>query len=290
MNDKILIVGNGPSLTKIDYERLPSDIKVFRLNSFFFEDKYYVGKNVDYYLTDYTFLKNQFFNLYNLEDRQEYFIDNFYTCNSHGMAREYPSVVDILSFVYENKDFAKLMSYYTNYYQELVSGGMLATFIAANLGFRDIYMVGFDFYSAENYSWKHDDRPNMIKYMPRDCDSNVKNVINRYHPDFLQIKALELTKKQKGVNLYSICEDTKLNEYIELAPKLEKGYFVPELKKQENYIKDWLLLPDIDVDIKEEVSEVRNKLTLIQKIFSVKNEREHKVLSLFGIKLKFKRR
>ncbi|EJB0361689.1 alpha-2,3 sialyltransferase, partial [Campylobacter jejuni] len=41
---KVIIAGNGPSLKKIDYSRLPNDFDVFRCNQFYFEDKYYLGK------------------------------------------------------------------------------------------------------------------------------------------------------------------------------------------------------------------------------------------------------
>ena len=42
----IIIAGNGPSLKEIDYKRLPKEYDVFRCNQFFFEDKYYLGKDV----------------------------------------------------------------------------------------------------------------------------------------------------------------------------------------------------------------------------------------------------
>ncbi|EAI2324729.1 alpha-2,3-sialyltransferase, partial [Campylobacter coli] len=42
----VLIAGNGPSLKEIDYRRLPDKYDVFRCNQFYFEEKYYLGKNI----------------------------------------------------------------------------------------------------------------------------------------------------------------------------------------------------------------------------------------------------
>lgn len=42
--ENVIVVGNGPSLKEIDYSKLPKDFDVFRTNTFFMEDKYYLGK------------------------------------------------------------------------------------------------------------------------------------------------------------------------------------------------------------------------------------------------------
>ncbi|EFP3399602.1 alpha-2,3 sialyltransferase, partial [Campylobacter jejuni] len=46
MNINALVCGNGPSLKNIDYKRLPKQFDVFRCNQFYFEDRYFVGKDV----------------------------------------------------------------------------------------------------------------------------------------------------------------------------------------------------------------------------------------------------
>ena len=74
----IIIAGNGPSLAHIDYRRLPENAKILRLNNFFFEDKYYLGQNVDYYLTDAGYLEGMYFNLHNLNESRQYNIKDVY--------------------------------------------------------------------------------------------------------------------------------------------------------------------------------------------------------------------
>ncbi len=59
MNINALVCGNGPSLKNIDYKRLPKQFDVFRCNQFYFEDRYFVGKDVKYvFLILLCFLNN----------------------------------------------------------------------------------------------------------------------------------------------------------------------------------------------------------------------------------------
>jgi hypothetical protein len=44
---KVIIGGSGPSLNKIDYSRLPENAEIWRINNFFKEQDYFLGKNVD---------------------------------------------------------------------------------------------------------------------------------------------------------------------------------------------------------------------------------------------------
>lgn len=310
MSKKILIVGNGPSITRIDYRRLPDDIAIFRMNNFFFEDKYYLGKKVDYYYTDYGFLKNQFFNIYNLNERKEYTIN---TILSNGKAKtEYPTTTDITALVNNNQRFREFIFYYNKYYQQWVSGGILSLFAVTELGYNELYMVGFDFYSNENYPWKNAEHPIFQKYVPRDSDQNIKTVIERYHPLEIQLKALDLLKQIGGIKLYSICENTKLNDYIDLAPIINpnKQYLIQN--KDSNAMHDWLELPVIKPGISisspsvtpppvSKAPVIKNEespkdtifklkvLGILHKIFSVKNVDRHKVFTILGIRVKFRR-
>ena len=93
----IIIAGNGPSLAHIDYRRMPKNAKILRLNNFFFEDKYYLGQNVDYYLTDAGYLEGMYFNLHNLNERRQYNIKDVYITNLNpGLQEEFPLVYDAM--------------------------------------------------------------------------------------------------------------------------------------------------------------------------------------------------
>src|SRR5688572_14896026 len=91
-----LIAASGPSLTRIDYRRVPADAKVFRLNNFFFEDKYYATRNVDVYYTHSGFLHGQYFNLHQLRERDEYRIGDIYTWDKPADSKHYTLATDAM--------------------------------------------------------------------------------------------------------------------------------------------------------------------------------------------------
>ena len=66
----IIIAGNGPSLAQIDYTRHPKDFDVFRCNQFYFEDKYFLGKNIKGVFFNYFIFKEQFFTLHYLKEKK----------------------------------------------------------------------------------------------------------------------------------------------------------------------------------------------------------------------------
>ncbi|WP_104696796.1 MULTISPECIES: alpha-2,3-sialyltransferase [unclassified Helicobacter] len=80
MQQSIIVAGNGPSLAKIDYARLPRGFDVFRCNQFYFEDKYFLGKKIKGAFFNPQVLKEQYFTLKCLRDRKEYEVEDVY-CN-----------------------------------------------------------------------------------------------------------------------------------------------------------------------------------------------------------------
>ena len=58
MENSIVIAGNGHSYISINHKCLPKDFHTMRVNNFYFEDKYYLGKDVTYYLCGLALLEN----------------------------------------------------------------------------------------------------------------------------------------------------------------------------------------------------------------------------------------
>jgi hypothetical protein len=69
--ENIFVLGNGPSFIKIDYDLLPQNFKVMRCNTFYLEDKYYAGKQVDYYLFYALCIDEMYFNLRAIHAKKE---------------------------------------------------------------------------------------------------------------------------------------------------------------------------------------------------------------------------
>ena len=264
----IVIGGSGPSLTCIDYTRLPKTFDIFRLNNFFFEKKYYLGKRVTHYFTDYGFIKNQFFNLWNLSERKEYFIKNIF---SNGNLESYPTVGNLETIVSQEKKFLEFIFFYKTYYNVLVSGGIFSLFGAIAMGYKNIYLTGIDFYrnTKKIYPWDLGEKYRSAN--PRD-DSEEKalSVINLCHPEDVQIKALLLAKDvlmHKGGNIYSISLDSKVNEYVEMAPVQHASDMHVE-DKGENAMLDWMELPQ-----SSNVMQTENDNDLSEENIAVKEHR-----------------
>lgn len=155
----LVIAGNGPSLLSLDYRQLPDNACVFRCNWFFLEDHYRFGRNVDAY---------------------------FWSVHNEGMLRgleeavriggyrigAYFSPVVFKEFSDESTLCSKLSFSPAYNHWRIIAGNptlaadmmarplptqgiqMVAT--ALELGFRDIHLVGMDFYQDPHsrYAWQ----------------------------------------------------------------------------------------------------------------------------------------
>lgn len=285
----IIIAGNGPSLTKIDYSRMPEEYEVARLNNFFFEDKYYLGKRVDYYLTDATILDGEYLNLYKLQEKKEYDIGKILVSNANeSTLKTYPGVVDAFEmfFSFPNQHFHKFWFVYSHYYAQYLSGGTFLIFLAYIMGYRNIYLIGFDLYkdTLKLYPWETSP-PEFAKRHPIHVEKNVMNIINKSHPQDMQLKAIELLKKHTDINLYSISSESSINDHVALAPVKNKESKFKILDKSSDRLKDWVPVPSIYSEKRE-----KKKNLFFQQIFSVQNENNHKVIRILGIKISLKKK
>ena len=82
-NKYAIVAGNAPSLAEIDYNRLPLDYDVFRCNQFYFEDKYYLGKNIKAVTFATQTFAEQIYTTLELNRRSEYNIESIFIPNHH---------------------------------------------------------------------------------------------------------------------------------------------------------------------------------------------------------------
>ncbi|GHT91814.1 hypothetical protein FACS1894140_2960 [Spirochaetia bacterium] len=262
LNKGIFIVGNGPSVTQIDFRRLPKDVKILRMTNFFFENRYYAGKRVDYYIEYFLRLKNQYFNLHHLNERKEYLIDkdNIYVTVAEEPIKYFPLVKLVTPLIHQNKKIAEFRAFYENYYSQYLSTGITAIALAAVLGFKKIYIAGFDLYSDKDnaHPYKEGDvssssmqeiyktsAPAGEAKKTKVTDVNSVDEILQNHPSDVQINFLNLLQSTYGdTEICSVCESSPINAYIKIGPILfDTPWYLPESKPVEA-IKDWLPLPN----------------------------------------------
>ncbi|MDR0485123.1 MAG: hypothetical protein LBH29_00170, partial [Elusimicrobiota bacterium] len=205
---QILIAGNGTSNTSVDFRRVPKGIEVFRVTAFFLEDKYYLGKNVDYFLDYYLNLDYVYLTLHHLNKRNEYKINknNIYVTVTETANEHFPTVIPATPILHKNKAIAEFRRFYEYYYGHYLSTGITAIGLAASLGFEEIYLTGFDFYtnkgqlypyipltpnSCELENTKTTDGGGIYRTIKYKGESNADAAV-RNHPTQMQIDFIEL--------------------------------------------------------------------------------------------------
>lgn len=257
----IVIAGNGPSLAKIDYSRLPQDFDVFRCNQFYFEDKYFLGKKIKGVFYNPFVLKEQFFTLHHLKERKEYEVEDVY-CNitmglwdrewSNGKPKnlqewlryDFPSVKNTYPFLEQMNEFNALHKFYALYYEKRFTTGILMLIVALAQGYREIYLTGIDFYENGGLSYAFDmgGKTLLKERMPTFAKEDFKDEVHEKNVD---IEAIKLALQIPDLKLYSLNPSSSMSELLPLAPICDSSF---ELKdKPKGYICDFVPLPQDEV-------------------------------------------
>lgn len=217
----VLIAGNGPSLKEIDYSRLPEKYDVFRCNSFYMEDKYYIGKKIkavffsinhffcDYYTmqkllqNDEYEIENIVCKMYNFQDRKEkVFRENF--------KYFFPSAINGYdSFFYKLKKLSNMIDFEKCY--ELKRTEMLtgtyAICCAVACGYKEIYLAGMEF--TKDY-----------KYL--NSGHNYIQHASNLHDNEYDLSILDFLQKYYDVKIFSVCPKSTIIDFVPLAPVFNK--------------------------------------------------------------------
>ncbi|AJC88165.1 alpha-2,3-sialyltransferase [Campylobacter insulaenigrae] len=244
-----LICGNGPSLREIEYEKLPKNYDVFRCNQFYFEDKYYAGKNIQYaFFNPYVFFE-QYYTIKNIIDKDEYDIKNI-VCSSFGLEsidsrnlleffyNYFPDTIFGFDLIKQLKEFHSFIKFNEIYNEQRITSGIYMCAFAVAMGYKNIYISGIDFYSNKNqpYLFKYQTN-NVLKLIP-EFKNEIKATI---HSKNFDLKALEFLSKTYNVNFYSLNQNSELSKYIKLASIIRGNNDFVIDNKPKDYIDDILL-------------------------------------------------
>lgn len=200
---EIVVVGNGPSLTRTDYHSIPENPYVFRCNWFFLESVYYFGTRVD----------AVFWSVYNAGLHRElakqvrekrydiaHFLFPFHLQDDlpSESSINYPFTpsFDHWSLLAQNARLARtLMS------RPLPTQGVQMIATAAALGFKHIHVAGIDFYADPENRYNYS-IPDQIKTF-----LSPKDYIGGYeaaHELAIDLQILRLVKEEyKDVRIFS---------------------------------------------------------------------------------------
>lgn len=258
MNEKsIIIAGNGPSLAMIDYRRIPPNIEIFRVNNFYFEDKYYLGKQVDYYLVGIMLLPQQFYNAQYLIKNKEYDIKNIYINNhnedffeSQNISNFFPTVQSLNPLIAKIPKIVEFFGYNEYYFNKLPTAGTLAIATAIALGYKTIYLTGIDFYSKEQH-YVFENGKNFLK-IRESQNFKIQGLDLNTHSIDIEKEFIQMVQTKLNIQMYSLSDHTAMNSLIPLAPEIYENNTPNNtlLDKPKNYLHDWLDLPTESVYIR----------------------------------------
>ncbi|MFC3867727.1 alpha-2,3-sialyltransferase [Helicobacter equorum] len=261
---KAIVAGNAPSLTAIDYARLPLSYEVFRANQFYLEDAYYLGKNIKAVTFAQQALFEHIYTMQVFNNTKEYKIDSIiindspFISNSkeefHVKSNFLLKVLHKHSFIdtlYNGKlsenigEFLEYNSLQKLYSNKNPTSGIYLCAIAVALGHKEIYLTGIDFYEGKTlYAFDHS-KTNLLKVMPWEFESAMpqqKSQQESYHSKAADLEALEFLAKTYNVEFYSLSPASPLSRYIPLAP-ITNNTTKPE-KKPPNHTDDIILPPE----------------------------------------------
>lgn len=257
-----LICGNGGSMKKIFYDRVPSDVDIFRCNQFYLEDRYFIGRNIKYALFSQSVRHEQLYTFNMLNKTNQYNIENIFLSS-------YPAELfyegerihenSTLDFIDTIAYFASTLAYFKVRFNKIPTTGMIMILFAIALGYTHIYIAGIDFYTQkENYFFNTNKENLSIKFPA----INIRNYQHPIHSQDIEILTLKMAcnylnvalknesnlnciqdyhSTQKG-NIYSVA-DSKINDYLDLAPKITH-HFNNEIEIKKDYIDDLLIPQD----------------------------------------------
>lgn len=295
-NKSILISGNGPSLRKIDYFRLPKEYDVYRCNQFYFEDKYFTGRNIECaFINIHSIFKSQYNTYCTLKDRDEYKINNI-VLNFHpeSWAFECRKIIphDVKNSLLSTgklEEFMLRMSYISVRYYKRITSTINMLFYAISKGYRDIYIAGVDFYDNFLYGFDND-KKNLIS-LSAGFSKKIPDALHSKHfdlegiklacdllgckffdNDFISVFANKANKIGDG-NIYCLSSNIELAKYIPLAPIQNNTKTILE-SKNNFYINDIIpFIPTTSVVLEEDNEPAidKNKILVLEMRLSATN-------------------
>lgn len=246
----IIVAGNGPSMARINYKRLPNEYDVFRVNNFYFEDSYQLGKTVDYFFVGAAFLEQQYINKLYLTDHHEYEIKQMLVRDHDNIAADkrfkkiYPTVKIVNKLFDAYPDIHERLNYFAHHFNLHVTSGIYALYTAICMGYKEIYVVGFDFYEeSQVYAFQVGENCKRILTDYHGVSiTDLQRGFTKYHQMSFEQSIFKSIKGISDVHLYSIVDDSYINSVIPLADKQNEFPYIPEQKSQ-NALRDWISLP-----------------------------------------------
>jgi len=279
-SQSVIICGNGPSLGQIDYHRFDVNAEVWRVNDFYLEDKYYVGKRVDAMFNggelESTF--KRYWIIYNLDNENIYNINfsNIFTDREIQIGPKRLNIFNANCFIRNHIQevmrisdeqgfpFSRILWVHFNFLHQSPFTGVFAILYAVVQGYKKIYLTGID------------NKYNGIKdYVYQGVSQLAAKEREEVHPECYQRKIIEGLLSM-GIKLFSLSQESSINEFVPLAPFLsDTPTYIPEEKGINCYTSP-PYLPPINNSLTEKEEYIKQKEEYIkQKEEYIKQKEEY---------------
>ena len=205
----VVIAGNGPSLAHIDYTMLPTDYDVYRCNQFYFEEQYFLGKDITAVFFNPDVFFEQYYTLKQLLIRKEYTYKTIYCSKMFWRFEDvdpttpfqflYPDVVEVYKLLQKYPSILSFLKYNDVYLGQRITSGVLMALVAAINGYKELYLTGIDFYETKEYVFNHH-KPNLQKLIP----VYTTRIKADFHTKNIDVETLKFIEQEFDVQIYSL--------------------------------------------------------------------------------------
>ncbi|MDO4433335.1 MAG: alpha-2,3-sialyltransferase [Alysiella sp.] len=227
----VLVAGNGPSLTQIDYNLLPQDIDVFRCNQFYLEEQYYVGKKIKAAFFHHGLFMEQQATMSILLRNQEYECEHIVYSDLESQLSQPELTQDLLYWfpdtlnaftLYREKlpELAKYTQQLALFENKILTSGAIMAVIAAAMGYQNIYIAGIDFYTGNQMYAFDNKKNNLLKLVP---EFKQDTITPNWHDAETDLSVLKMLQTLYGIQIYTISPSSPLSTHFPLAPQTQYG-------------------------------------------------------------------
>ena len=224
-NRRIIVAGSGPSLATIEYRRLPDDCPIWRVNDFFMEQKYFLGRRVDAVFNGGgdDRITERYQKLCDLCAGNIYDIDLNHLYADHAV-EQLPQITNNFAAIRDadSELWAELQEQSDKNDAHMLNG-VGAIVWAILCGYRKIYIAGIDcdYESGPQYA-----------YAAAKTSAKKLKWVKSYHPTNLQWDTIRRYQDKYRVKIYSLSRRSPARKFFPLAPLGRIRKYVPAPKEK----------------------------------------------------------
>lgn len=228
LTDSVVVAGNGRSVARIAPGRLTPEDRIVRTNNFFFEPYYFLGRRVDLAFMGgdprvAPFMLETLMRARHLYDLQAWSAQDPRVLRA---ARQRLPGAPV-PMRYADRFIETEVARWMRHYQRCPTTGTYALLLAHALGARHILLAGFDLYHAPP---RYPFEPGAHHKALLGHDLNQRRHDTHLHNPDLDRRIITFLNDRDDVTLLRSCDDTVLDDMLDLAPRRRGAVIVPQPK------------------------------------------------------------